>query len=174
MFCTLFCLAFIFGVLVIPANAAVYTMDNDALPGSGVTNPKKQGESYGWFNMDYITNDNYVNDDARRGRSYIPGGMNGSYGSRYCWERSFPTANMDLYVYLWDTSFTDPAAHYETLATLSGSSFGKLDQNHADYGWNYVESASNVTKNLFAVTSSGKAGTYLGADAIQVRYWPVP
>ncbi len=168
--CALFCLAFALSALIIPASAAERIMDNDALPNSGVTNPKKDGESYGWFNMSYVESGNYYNGDARKGRSTLSTPIDGNYGSRYCWRCNIPSKSITLYAYLWDVSFTDPKAKYETLSTLSGSTFGRLDQNRASYGWNYVGYATGVTSNLFAVTSSTNNTTYLGADAIKVTY----
>lgn len=156
------------GTCVIHASAATIIMDNDALASSGTSNPKKEGEMYGWYGMDYMTSGDCYNGDARIGSSWERND-DGGYGSRYCWQHYIPSGRQTLSAYLWDVEFTDPKANYYILSTLNGTMFGTLNQDRAAYGWNVVGTAS-PTLSLYGVTSSGAVGTYLGADAIRITY----
>ncbi len=145
------------------ASAGTIIMDNDALPGSGTTNPTL-GQDFGSQNMWYIKSDTCYNGDAERGVS--------SEGCQYCWEHNIPvTGRGTLQVYLWHSTFTDPNADYFVWKLTNWPEFGTLNQDKADAGWNVVGSAS-VTSGVrdFGVRGTLWASTYLGADAIKYTY----
>lgn len=167
----------------ITTSAATITMDNDALSGSGVSNPwSSTGDEEGSYNFPtYLQSSNHYNGDARRGISNAVSNI--SKNAQYVWFYNYDVgtlSSMTLNTYLNSTSFTDPQAQYigevlgggENNKYKSYETFGYVNQRTAAPGWNYVGQLDCRGNNRIKiyVDSSGTAGTYIGADAVRVNY----
>lgn len=144
-------------------------VDNDTIA-QGCSNDRIGFSSY--MSYGYLYNgdariENSANSNDWYQWSYPPSGPSGN------------TMTVSLAVYLNHARFTDPdARYYVQIAQDIGSTVGRINQQTAANGWNYLPSATissiyaggGFVSHYVEVWPSGSPYRETGADAIQINY----
>ncbi len=149
----------------LPVNAVQtgHVIDNDPI-----------AAGYGSYNgiFSYMSASGCYNGDARRVGP-------GEAGASYSWLhptiqlQSPQSVNVNLQVYLNHSTFTDPNAKYMVCTDGANKEICFINQNTAPstFGPTKSKVVDDVVRlQQIQLVSSGKTGTYTGADAISISY----
>ena len=166
-FLALTLLATVFSFSASAASSTNFIIDNDSSDSACDT------EHLG-FDI-YVTGSSHYNGDCRRA-------LTSNTDAWHIWEneskmlRSTNPISVTAGIYLNNSRFTDPDAHYYVQQRDGGYLMKRLDQNTARAGWTYINYTINKNyatpggysvKGVMVCTSGSGTG-YTGADAISV------